>query len=502
MSREPESVEQSPPQESPAHRSVGIAPAGLIRDLTCGPLADVCSWEWDISSDRVRWSAQLCALLGVCIDEVPHSLLDFLEFVHPDDRGAVSDGIRDVASGSPFEHELRLLSRPGGVVQVFSRGAPISNRAGEIVSVVGFCRTALGDVVASASQYQRDLLLAQAEQTANFGTWEFDVHLRTGTISSHLAHMLGLAPGAVLSEQEYWDRVHPDDRAQIVAVVCEAISRNRPFQYVARYVLDGGGIRHHLVRGLPVVDADGSLKTVFGITLDFSEQTHAEGELHRLSQQLLRARDDERRNIARELHESTGQTLAALKMSLGRLREALAEDDEIAHSMLRSAVDLADDAVREVRTISYLMHPPMLDEAGLSSALRWYAKGFSERSGISVHVDVPQDFGRHGREIETTVFRIVQEALTNVHRYSGSRTASIRLCRENGSVRAEIHDDGCGLPAPVGASGRNQSLGVGIVGMRERVKLLNGNFEMDSAPGKGTTVRVLLPIVPVAGESR
>jgi signal transduction histidine kinase len=216
----------------------------------------------------------------------------------------------------------------------------------------------------------------------------------------------------------------------------------------------------------------------------------------------MRARDEERRTVARELHESTGQTLAALKMSLGRLRMALPEEDDGLHGLLQSAVDLAEDAVREVRTLSYLMHPPMLDEAGLRSALHWYAKGFSERSGISVQVDIPQDFGRLGQDAETTIFRIVQEALTNVHRYSGSRTATIRLSSSGGSVAAIIQDEGCGLPSPTLASGRNAPLGVGIVGMRERVKQLNGKFEVESAPGKGTTIRVVLPVEPKAAAQR
>lgn len=196
--------------------------------------------------------------------------------------------------------------------------------------------------------------------------------------------------------------------------------------------------------------------------------------------------------MARELHESAGQSLAALKMTLANLRETLPKKSSRAVSILDACCELTEEAVREVRTVSYLMHPPMLDEAGLSSALRWYARGFSERSKIRVNVEVPQDFGRLAQEIEVTLFRIVQEALTNVHRYSGSRVAKIRLSRVPGYVEAEVQDEGCGLARPAPSDGR-QWVGVGIAGMRERVQQLKGIFEIESAPGRGTTVRALIP---------
>lgn len=186
-------------------------------------------------------------------------------------------------------------------------------------------------------------------------------------------------------------------------------------------------------------------------------------------------------------------------MTLGRLRDELAEDDEQARSLLQEAMDLAEEAVREVRVVSYLMHPPMLDEGGLSPALRWYAKGFTVRSGIDVTVDVPEDLPRYSQDVETTIFRIVQEALTNVHRYSGSRTAKISVVNEEERIHVEIRDFGSGLTPPSPIPSQGTSLGVGIAGMRERVNLLLGYFEIESAPGQGTTVRVTLPVASVNG---
>jgi two-component system sensor histidine kinase UhpB len=145
------------------------------------------------------------------------------------------------------------------------------------------------------------------------------------------------------------------------------------------------------------------------------------------------------------------------------------------------------------------MHPPLLDEAGLGPALRWYARGFAERSKIVVTVDIADDFGRASQDVETTIFRVVQEALTNVHRYSGSKTARIRVSRENGRLLAEVQDEGCGLT--IASQGSQAPPGVGIAGMRERVQHLNGAFEIESSPGRGTVVRVTLPLNAGAEQS-
>ena len=457
-------------------------------------LLDVCSWEWDLKANTVYWSDELCNLIGVKREDIPRDLDEYLKFVHPEDHHLIRSDMERVRSGSAYEHESRLVLPGRGLVRVYARAVPIPDRCGEIVSVIGMIREMTDRSVSFDWRKNVDpLLLVQAEQVANFGSWEYEVSTRHAMLSAHLAEMLGIDPMSQGPAEQYWQKVHPGDREQVQLAMHAAIASCKPFEYSCRYVFSDDRVVHHLVRGITIATNGERAERLAGVVLDVSDERKAQTELQRLSQDLIRARDEERRNIARDLHESVGQTLAAVKMTLGRLREALPESDERAQVLLRSAVDLAADAVREIRTISYLMHPPLLDEAGLVSALRWYVRGFAERSGISVQIDVPADFGRQSQEVETTVFRIVQEALTNVHRYSGSRTASIRLGRKDVSVFAEVRDDGCGLPAPNSAFGRNGSLGVGILGMRERVNQLKGTFEMESMPGKGTVLRVVLP---------
>jgi len=200
------------------------------------------------------------------------------------------------------------------------------------------------------------------------------------------------------------------------------------------------------------------------------------------------------------LHETTAQDLAALKMHLARLNRTASHLSEAERGALTESISLAEQSIAGVRTLSYLLHPPFLDEAGLVAALRWYAAGFAERSGITVDLELPDTFERLPLDTETALFRIVQESLTNIHRHAGSETARIRLRRDAERLVLEIEDWGKGIPSASLAhimSGGGGS-GVGISGMRERIEQLGGRLEIVSA-GRGTTVRAALPLGPNAG---
>jgi signal transduction histidine kinase len=219
----------------------------------------------------------------------------------------------------------------------------------------------------------------------------------------------------------------------------------------------------------------------------------ANGNLRELSARLLQLQDDERRRIARELHDSVGQTLAALAMNLSAVRLDFERIAQTASALVDSE-NLVRDMSTEVRTISHLLHPPLLDEAGLSSALRWYVEGFAVRSKIKVDLDLPEDFGRLPRESETAIFRVVQECLTNIHRHSGSPVAKIRLRHRDREVLVEIADKGRGIPPETQEHlSSTGAPGVGIRGMRERLRQLGGTLEINSN-GTGTVVIVRLPV--------
>jgi signal transduction histidine kinase len=223
----------------------------------------------------------------------------------------------------------------------------------------------------------------------------------------------------------------------------------------------------------------------------------ANHNLSELSSRLLRLQDEERRRIARELHDSVGQTLAALSMNLSAVGSEIERLSKTAGLVADSAT-LVNDMSTDIRTISYLLHPPLLDEAGLSSALTWYVKGFSERSKIEVDLDIPEDFGRLPRDLETAVFRIVQECLTNIHRHADSPVAKVRIAQRDGHIRVEVQDKGKGIPSQQRAeivSSVNGTPGVGIRGMRERLRQLGGTLDLSSdGEGKGTLIAARLPI--------
>jgi signal transduction histidine kinase len=230
-----------------------------------------------------------------------------------------------------------------------------------------------------------------------------------------------------------------------------------------------------------------------------AELDKANRSLRDLTARLLHFQDEERRRIARELHDSVGQTLAALSMNLSSVRADIQRLTKTTAAVVDSET-LVKDMTTDIRTISYLLHPPLLDEAGLASALRWYVEGLTARSAIGVDLEVPDDFDRLPRDLETAIFRVVQECLTNVHRHSGSLVAKIRLSRSANNVQLEVQDEGKGIPpeklSEMGSSGMP---GVGIRGMRERIHQLGGSLEISSAgSGKGTVIVVTLPVANVA----
>ncbi|MGC1225290.1 MAG: sensor histidine kinase [Candidatus Sulfotelmatobacter sp.] len=220
----------------------------------------------------------------------------------------------------------------------------------------------------------------------------------------------------------------------------------------------------------------------------------ANDSLRELSGRLQQLRDDERRHIARELHDSVGQLLAALGMNFDAILMQSRNLDPATVRALGDSRLMVEQISSEIRTISHLLHPPLLDAAGLASALRWYVDGFSERSKIKVDLHIPEEIGRLSDELEIAIFRMVQECLTNIHRHSGSASATIRLFKENQRVRVEVQDAGKGISPEQNLALRTSGrTGVGFRGMRERLRQLGGSLQIKS-DGAGTAVIVSLPV--------
>ena len=242
-------------------------------------------------------------------------------------------------------------------------------------------------------------------------------------------------------------------------------------------------------------DLSGRTLGRFQLDSDITRRKNVEQELRVLSGRLLTIRDEERRRWARELHDSVGQLLVGITMNLSILQRQLDGAGPIDGKFLSESMHLTNEALQVIRTLSYLLHPPMLDEVGLASALRWFASGFSKRSQIEIDLEIPESLGRFPRDLEIAAFRIVQETLTNVHRHSGSSTAKINIWRSTNQLRLKVEDQGKGMILPAfGKDDReNAILGVGISGIRERVRQLGGQMQIRSGEW-GTALEVVFPL--------
>jgi signal transduction histidine kinase len=254
-----------------------------------------------------------------------------------------------------------------------------------------------------------------------------------------------------------------------------------------------GQVRHWLVNYFPIPGDEGGFTQVGVIAVDVTARRNAEEALRKLSGRLLGIQDQERRRIARELHDSLGQYLAGLKIAIEMLTKS--PTAEQSKPLLNECSDILEKAIAETRTLSHLLHPPLLDEAGFASAASWFVTGFSQRSGIPVSLELPDDIPRLSEAVEIALFRILQESLTNVHRHSQTQSAEIKVETDAEVISIEVCDHGKGMPEHVleQIRGDGTKLGVGLAGMRERIHELGGNFEVKSDEN-GTIVRATVPL--------
>jgi PAS domain S-box-containing protein len=313
------------------------------------------------------------------------------------------------------------------------------------------------------------------------------------------------------------EALHPDDKKRILAARQLAAPSGESFAEECRIRAADGTYRWFVARWRPIHDAVGRTHRWFGAITDIDELKRGAEELRTLTGQLLAAQDGERRRIARDLHDSTAQNLAAVSLNISQALRLAPDIVVPATIALQESCQLIEQSQREIRTLTYLLHPPMLDEAGLPSALGWYVEGFSKRSGIAVSLAIAPELTERRllTEVETALFRVVQEGLSNVRRHSGSSTARIHLALEQAPpsgesvVTLEIADAGRGMSKDAGdrifagsksGDGARTALGVGVASMRERVRQLGGRLEIQSN-GHGMSVRAIVPLVDKHAET-
>jgi len=419
--------------------------------------------------------------------------------VHPQDLPRVREKwLADMAAGQPSEDEMRLPGADGEYRWFLVRTEPLRDERGNVVKWYGVSidiedRKRAEEALRSSEREQRHIAaqlererarLVEAQEMAKIGSWEAELQSLNVIWSEQTHRIFETDPsGFHPTRPKFREFIQPEDRAKVDAAFVTSLDKRSPSTVEYRIVMPDGRVKILEERWQAFHDEEGKPVRVAGTCRDITERVRAEEELQRLSGQLLRLQDEERRRIARDLHDSTGQDLVALATTLSQLHASIPSSSRKLRKLASQCQALADQCVREVRTLSYLLHPPMLDEAGLEDAIRHYAGGFTERTGIAVELEISRRLGRMKPDAEMALFRVVQESLTNIQRHSGSPQAKIRIERDPGKITLEISDKGSGIPGNLPRQNGKLSLGlgVGIPSMHERVKHIQANWILNPA---------------------
>jgi PAS domain S-box-containing protein len=444
---------------------------------------------------------------GLSLEE---QLADPTGAVHPEDLPRVMEKwLAGMAAGEPSEDEIRLRRADGEYRWFLIRTAPLRDEQGNVVKWYGVSfdiedRKRAEEALRSSEREQRRIAtqlererarLVEAQEMAKIGSWEAELQSLNVIWSEQTHRIFETDPSRFHpTRPKFRELIHPEDRAKVDAAFVVSLGKRSPSTVEYRIVMPDGRVKILEERWQAFHDEEGKPVRVAGTCRDITQRVRAEEELQRLSGQLLRLQDEERRRIARDLHDSTGQDLVALATTLSQLHASIPSSSRKLRKLASQCQALADQCIREVRTLSYLLHPPMLDEAGLDDAIRHYASGFTERTEIQIELEISPRLGRMKPDVELTLFRVVQESLTNIQRHSGSPQSKIWIERAPGKITLEISDKGSGIPgSPRRQNGKlSLGLGVGIPSMHERVKLIGGQLDIESG-SSGTTVRVTIP---------
>jgi PAS domain S-box-containing protein len=475
----------------------------------------------DLNGVITTWNRGAERIFGYTAEE---AVGQHITLIIPADRRSEEEHIlSQVRSGERVDHfETVRRRKDGTTLDVSVTVSPLRDSTGRIIGASKVARDISKQKCAEEELRESEERLRALVNASSYVVYRVSPDWSTMRQLDGRGVISGTESSANDWLKEY---IHPEDRAIVQEAIQNAIQTKSPFELEHRVQRPDGSVGWALSRAVPRVDERGEIIEWFGAASDLTLRKQAEenyrklaenldvevrartkeveernadilrqsDQLRELSWRLLRTQDEERRHIARELHDSAGQTLSVLGINLAQLVQKTG----------RSAPNLATDAEkiqetvqqlhREIRTASYLLHPPLLDESGLASALSWYTQGLSERSGLEITLDIPNKFERLPGDMELLVFRLVQECLTNVHRHSGSKTAVIRITRTEGVLSVSVEDQGKGMSPAKLEEIQSQSAGVGIRGMRERLRQFQGSMSFTS-DHSGTRVLMRIPI--------
>jgi PAS domain S-box-containing protein len=429
---------------------------------------------------------------GLELKQMPNS-----QYTHPDDAQVSYDMFRELAEGKRDRYHLekRYLRKDGQIVWARLTESLVRNKNGEPQYAIAMMEDITDRKRAEEALRESEARFRAIFENAAVGIGLVDMQGHPVESNPALQKMLGYNPHE-LAQMAFTEFTHPADAQADWDLFAELVEGKRDkYQLDKRFYRKDGEVVWGQLTASVVRNKNGDPDYAIGMVEDITERKRAGEALRELSGRLLRLQDEERRRIARELHDTTAQSLAALAMNLSVVKDSAPDLSPRANACLAESLELAEECSREIRTLSYLLHPPLLDEAGLASAMRWFVDGYTQRTGIHVELEVPPESTRLPGDIELALYRVVQEGLTNIRLHSGSTKAHIRLkCRRDQAVLT-VADEGRGIPSGLLERGgrRGAKLGVGIPGMRERIRQLGGQFEIVTG-SKGTTLTASVPL--------
>ncbi len=451
--------------------------------------AHMSSWEWTPRDDVVIAAPFFQELL----QGLPATRESFLSVIHPDDREMVrEDTNRAAQKGTEYQHEFRFLTTTGGVLWVASTARPFYDEQGQCDRLVGVVQEITERKKAEAAMYEQQARLRLALEAAEMSAWEWRLADDTIVTDANHLHLMGAQP---VTRSSFQALLHAEDRERVKRDGDRAIADRSDFSGEFRVSQPRGEVRWFFSHGRPLPNAAGEIERLIGVTYEITDRKKTEellregrDELRTLSRRLMDAQETERRRIARELHDETGQALTAVKLNLQSLKRRTG--DLQMGERLEDSIKIVEASLNSIRNISHELRPSILDDLGLIAALRWYIDRQSQRAEFTPHFRADMIEERLPTEIETACFRIVQEALTNIIRHAAARNIWIELSQTRQEFRLLIRDDGIGFNVKAARDFAAQGHSLGILGMQERAQLAGGQFELKSGKRGGAEVKV------------
>jgi PAS domain S-box-containing protein len=446
----------------------------------------------------LSWNPSAGRIFGFSEEEAVGNSISII--VPEDKREEQHQTLELLKKGETVGHfETVRIRKNGERIDVSMTASPIKNQAGEVIGISKIARDVTKEKQDADKLRKSETQLKAAQRIAQMGSWEWDLASNCINWSQELYRIYGVNPAEQINFEKFIELVHPDDRR----LVQSFFESKRMFSIEHRILRPDGELRYIQIRAEVVSDSEGNPISLMGIAQDMTDRKRADEQL-RSSREQLRAlsahlqfiREEERSRIAREVHDELGQVLTALKMDLSLLNHKLLESSAILprkmlYEEIKSMSKKVDITIKSVRKIVTELRPEVLDHLGLKAAIEWQAQEFQTRSGIDCKLDPHMEaIEMNDRDGETAIFRILQEALTNIARHSGASKVEIFLNKEDGEITMEVRDNGRGISdADLG-----KSRSFGLLGMRERALFLGGDLEVKGNPGFGTSVKVQIPV--------